>query len=346
MQISYDLDPKKFQIGVVGGGSWGTALANLLASKGYAINLWVFEKEVKDQILETGENKVFLPDVKLSANLHPTNDIAEAVLGKNMVVVVVPSHLMREITSTMANAVSKEAIIVTASKGIENKTHLTMTGVLKETLTEIPHHRLVAISGPSFAREVARNLPTVVTVASEDIETAALAQQVFAAPYFRVYTSEDVMGVELGGALKNVIAIGAGVVDGLGLGLNARAALITRGMTEIRRLGLKLGANPRTFTGLAGIGDLILTCTGDLSRNHTVGVKIGQGKKVSDILSEMRMVAEGVKTARSVYNLSRKLAVDMPIFHEAYRILYEDFPPKEAIYRLMTRDLKQELDEE
>lgn len=346
MQINCDLDPKKFQIGVVGGGSWGTALANLLASKGYAINLWVFEKEVKDQILETGENKVFLPDVKLSANLHPTNDIAETVLGKNMVVVVVPSHLMREITSTMANAVSKEAIIVTASKGIENKTHLTMTGVLKETLTEIPHHRLVAISGPSFAREVARNLPTVVTVASEDIETAALAQQVFAAPYFRVYTSEDVIGVELGGSLKNVIAIGAGVVDGLGLGLNARAALITRGMTEIRRLGLKLGANPRTFTGLAGIGDLILTCTGDLSRNHTVGVKIGQGKKVSDILSEMRMVAEGVKTARSVYHLSRKLGVDMPIFHEAYRILYEDFPPKEAIYRLMTRDLKQELDEE
>jgi len=346
MQINYDLDPKKFKIGVVGGGSWGTALANLLASKGYAINLWVFEKEVKDQILDTGENKAFLPDVKLSADLHPTNDLAETVLGKNMVVVVVPSHLMRAITSKMANAVSEEAIIVTASKGIENKTHLTMTGVLRETLAEISHHRLVAISGPSFAREVARNLPTVITVASEDIETAAFTQHVFATPYFRVYTSQDVIGVELGGALKNVIAIGAGVVDGLGLGLNARAALITRGMTEIRRLGLKLGANPRTFTGLAGIGDLILTCTGDLSRNHTVGVKIGRGKKVGDILSEMRMVAEGVKTARSVYNLSCKLGVDMPIFHEAYRILYEDFSPKEAIYSLMTRDLKQELDEE
>ncbi len=346
MQINDDLDTKKFQIGVVGGGSWGTALSNLLASKGYAIDMWVYEKDVKDQILETGENKIFLPDVKLSSNLHPTNDIAKSVSGKNMVVVVVPSHLMREVTLEMAKAVLKETIIVTASKGIENKTHLTMIGVLKETLAEIPHHRLGVISGPSFAREVARNLPTVVTVASEDIETAALAQQVFATPNFRVYTSEDVIGVELGGSLKNVIAIGAGVVDGLGLGLNARAALITRGMTEIRRLGLKLGANPRTFTGLAGIGDLILTCTGDLSRNHTVGVKIGQGKKVSDILSEMRMVAEGVKTARSVYNLSRKLGVDMPIFHEAYRILYEDFSPKEAIYRLMTRDLKQELDEE
>ncbi len=346
MQTNSDLDTNTFKIGVVGGGSWGTALANLLASKGYAIDLWVFEKEVKDQILETGENKVFLPDVKLSADLHPTNDIAETVSGKNMVLVVVPSHLMRAITSKMASAVSIESIIVTASKGIENKTHLTMTGVLKETLAEIPPNRLVTISGPSFAREVARYLPTVVTVASEDIKTAALAQQVFATPYFRVYTSEDVIGVELGGSLKNVIAIGAGIVDGLRLGLNARAALITRGMTEIRRLGLKLGANPRTFTGLAGIGDLILTCTGDLSRNHTVGVKIGQGKKISDILSEMRMVAEGVKTARSVYNLSRKLGVDMPIFHEAYRILYEDFSPKEAIYRLMTRDLKQELDEE
>ena len=345
MQINDDIDTRKFHIGVVGGGSWGTALANLLASKGYSINLWVFEKEVKDQILQSGENKTFLPDVKLSANLHPTNELAEAVLDKNMVVVVVPSHLMRAVTSKMAEAVSKEAIIVTASKGIENKTHLTMTGVLEETLVNIPHHRFVTLSGPSFAREVARNLPTLVTVACEEIEVATFAQQVFVSPYFRVYTSEDVIGVELGGSLKNVIAIGAGVVDGLQLGLNARAALITRGMTEIRRLGLKLGANPRTFTGLAGIGDLILTCTGDLSRNHSVGVKIGRGEKVSDILSEMRMVAEGVKTARSVYNLSRKLNVDMPIFHEAYRILYEDFSPKEAIYRLMTRDLKQELDE-
>ena len=345
MHINNGIDTKNPRIGVVGGGSWGTALANLLAHKGYAIKLWIFEKEVKDQILETGENKIFLPGVKLPANLHPTNDLAETVRNKNMVVVVVPSHLMREITLKMAAAVSKDAVIVTASKGIENKTHLTMTGVFKETLPQISHQRMVAISGPSFAKEVAQNLPTVVTVAAEKIETAALAQQVFATPSFRVYTSEDVTGVELGGALKNVIAIGAGVVDGLGLGLNARAALITRGMTEIRRLGLKMGANPRTFTGLAGIGDLILTCTGDLSRNHTVGVKLGQGKKISDILAEMRMVAEGVKTAGSVYNLSRKLGVDMPIFHEAYRILYEDFSPKEAIYRLMTRDLKRELDE-
>ena len=184
------------------------------------------------------------------------------------------------------------------------------------------------------------------SVACKNQKTAELVQRVFATPYFRVYTSEDVIGVELGGSVKNVIAIASGVVDGLGLGLNARAALITRGMTEIRRLGVKLDANPRTFTGLAGYGDLILTCTGDLSRNHTVGKKLGSGQKLKDILAEMRMVAEGVKTAKSVYNLSRKLDVEMPISHETYRILYEDFSPKEAVFRLMTRDLKQELEEQ
>jgi glycerol-3-phosphate dehydrogenase (NAD(P)+) len=221
-----------------------------------------------------------------------------------------------------------------------------MTGVLHETLPQVPAEHLAVISGPSFAREVAMNLPTVVTAASRDREVAALVQQALATPYFRVYTSDDLIGVELGGSLKNVVAIAAGVVDGLRLGLNTRAALITRGMTEIRRLGLKMGANPRTFTGLAGFGDLILTCTGDLSRNHTVGKKIGEGRKVNDILGEMRMVAEGVKTAKSVYNLSRKLGVDMPISHEIYRLIYEDLDPKEAVHRLMTRDLKQELDEQ
>ena len=346
MQFKDGIDTNEIKIGVVGAGSWGTALANLLASKGFAIDLWVFEKEVIQQIKESGENQYFLPDIKLSSNLKPRNNIVNVVSGKDLVLVVVPSHVMRETTLKMANHISKEAIIASASKGIENKTHLTMTGVLQETLPQIPPEHLAVISGPSFAREVAQNLPTVVTAASKDMEISALVQQVMATPYFRVYTSDDVMGVELGGSLKNVIAIAAGVIDGLQLGLNTRAALITRGMTEIRRLGLKMGANPRTFTGLAGFGDLILTCTGHLSRNHTVGQKIGEGKKVNDILGEMRMVAEGVKTAKSVYNLSRKLGVDMPISHEIYRILHEDLDPKEAVYRLMTRDLKQELDEE
>ena len=341
-----EINTHNLNIGVVGAGSWGTALANLLACKGNVIDLWVFEKDVKAQIQQTGENTVFLPGVTLSPNLHPTNDLAEAVSGKDLVLVVVPSHVVRETTLKMADCISKDAVVVSASKGIENKTHLTMTGVMQETLTGLPLHHLAVLSGPSFAKEVARNLPTVVTVASHDATIAAVVQQTMVTPYFRVYTSEDIIGVELGGSIKNVIAIAAGVIDGLKLGLNTRAALITRGMTEIRRLGLKLGANPRTFTGLAGFGDLILTCTGDLSRNHTVGKKIGQGKAVDDILGQMRMVAEGVKTAKSVYNLSRKLGVEMPISHETYRILYENLSPKEAVTRLMTRDLKQELDED
>jgi glycerol-3-phosphate dehydrogenase (NAD(P)+) len=345
MRFKKKTDPGNFKIGVVGAGSWGTALADLLASKGYPIDLWVFEKEVKDQILAAGENQVFLPGIQLSSNLHPSNDITEVVSGKDLLVVVVPSHVLRETTRRMSSRISSDTIIVSATKGIENKTHLTMTGVLQETLTEIPDHQIAVLSGPSFAPEVAKKYPTVVTAAAKDLEIAELVQQVFATPHFRVYSSDDVMGVELGGSLKNVIAIAAGVIDGLGLGLNTRAALITRGMTEIRRLGLKLGANPRTFTGLAGYGDLILTCTGHLSRNHMVGKKIGEGQKLSEILAEMRMVAEGVKTAKSVYNLSRKLGVEMPISHETYRILYEELAPKEAVYRLMTRDLKQELDE-
>lgn len=220
-----------------------------------------------------------------------------------------------------------------------------MSGVLKQTLPNIPESRFAVLSGPSFAKDVAHQLPTAVTVASKDKDVAVFVQRVFATPFFRVYTNNDMIGVELGGSVKNVIAIAAGIIDGLGLGLNTRAALITRGLAEIRRLGLTLGANPRTFTGLAGVGDLILTCTGDLSRNHTVGRKIGQGRRLKEILSEMRMVAEGVKTAKSVYNLSRKLGVEMPICHEIYRILYEDLPPKDAVYRLMTRDLRHELDE-
>ena len=346
MQPQDEMAAGNLKIGVVGAGSWGTALANLLAVKGYAIDLWVFEEEIKDQIRQIGENSVFLPGVQLSSNLHPSNDLAEVVSAKDMLLIVVPSHVVRQTALKMADHLSKDTILVSASKGIENQSHLTMTGVLRDTLVSMPAHRLAVLSGPSFAREVARNLPTVVTVASKDAAAAELVQQVMATPYFRVYTSTDVIGVELGGSLKNVIAIAAGVIDGLELGLNTRAALITRGMTEIRRLGLKMGANPRTFTGLAGFGDLILTCTGDLSRNHTVGKKIGQGEKVNDILGQMRMVAEGVKTAKSVYDLSRKLGVEMPISHETYRILYEDLAPREAVIRLMTRDLKQELDEE
>ncbi|MEJ2641259.1 MAG: NAD(P)-dependent glycerol-3-phosphate dehydrogenase [Desulfosarcinaceae bacterium] len=338
-------DIEDYKLAVVGAGSWGTALANLLATKGYAIDHWVFEAEVCAQMATERENRPFLPGVRLSANLLPSSDLEKVVADKDLILLVVPSHVMRPVTTRLADLVGSETLVVCASKGIENDTLLTMSGVLGETLPQMPREHYAVLSGPSFAREVAREAPTAVTVASASPDTAETVQKIFATPAFRVYAHDDVIGVELGGSVKNVIAIAAGVIDGLGMGLNTRAALITRGLTEMRRLGLRMGANPRTFPGLAGMGDLVLTCTGDLSRNHTVGKKIGEGKLLKDLLAEMQMVAEGVKTAKSVYNLSRKLEVEMPISHAIYRILYEDLPPREAAYQLMTRDLKQELDE-
>ncbi len=333
------------RIGVVGGGSWGTALADLLARKGYVIDWWIFEADVCRQVQESRENSIYLPGVTLSENLRPTNDLSVVVQGKTLVLIVVPSHVVRSVSARMAPHLSSGTVVVSASKGIENETQLTMSGVLRESLPDLPPDHFAVLSGPSFASEVARGVPTVVTVAARDVTCAQMVQQVFATPSFRVYTNDDIVGVELGGAVKNVIAIAAGIADGLGLGLNTRAALITRGLTEIRRLGRAMGANPRTFTGSAGLGDLVLTCTGDLSRNHMVGKKIGQGMKLADAIGDMKMVAEGVKTARSLYNLSQRLQVEMPISHAVYHILYSDLSPKEALGLLMTRDLKNELDE-
>ncbi|RJQ76903.1 MAG: NAD(P)-dependent glycerol-3-phosphate dehydrogenase [Desulfobacteraceae bacterium] len=333
------------RIGVVGGGSWGTALANLLALKGYPVQWWIYESDLVRHIREKRENSVFLPGVQLPDVLHPSDDLSAVVHQKDLVVIVVPSHVMRSVTGEMADHLKMDAIVVSASKGIENDTLLTMSGVIRETIGHIGPDRFAALSGPSFAVEVARGVPTVVTVASEDLDCAQKVQHIFATPSFRVYTNDDIIGVELGGAVKNVIAIAAGMVDGLGLGLNTRAALITRGLVEITRLGKAMGANPHTLVGSAGLGDLVLTCTGDLSRNHTVGKKIGQGTKLKDVLSDMRMVAEGVKTARSVYSLSLRMNVEMPISQAVYRILYEDLAPREAVHLLMTRDLKNELDD-
>jgi glycerol-3-phosphate dehydrogenase (NAD(P)+) len=339
------VDVKTTTIGVVGAGSWGTALANLLAVKGFAVDHWVYETEVKSQMLEKKENQRFLPGVILPDNLHPSGDLESVVAGKDLVLVVTPSHVTRRTMERCGHAIGPDTVVVSASKGIENQTHLTMSGVLAQIIPGLSTDRLAVLTGPSFAKEVARRMATVVTVASNDTNLAAFVQQVFVTPYFRVYTIDDIIGAELGAAVKNVIAIAAGVIDGLGLGLNTRAALITRGLVEIRRLGLALGAQPRTFTGLAGVGDLILTCTGDLSRNYTIGKQIGEGKKLKELLAEMHMVAEGVKTARSVYNLSREQDVEMPISHAVYHVLYDDMDPKMALYRLMARDLKQELDE-
>jgi glycerol-3-phosphate dehydrogenase (NAD(P)+) len=332
-------------IGVVGAGSWGTALANLLATKGFPVAHWVYEDDVRSQMADERENKRFLPGVTLSDNLTPSGDLESVVADKDLVLVVTPSHVTRQTIERCRHAFGPDTLVVSASKGIENKTHLTMSGVIKEVIPGLTDSRLAVLSGPSFAKEVARKVATLVTVASSSDDTAAIVQKVFATPFFRVYTINDVIGTELGAAVKNVIAIAAGVIDGLGLGLNTRAALITRGLVEIRRLGLAMSAQPRTFTGLAGVGDLILTCTGDLSRNHTIGKQIGEGKKLKELLAEMHMVAEGVKTARSVYNLSNKLGVDMPISHGIYRVLYEDLDPRKALHQLMTRDLKQELDQ-
>ncbi len=337
------IDIAHAKIGVVGAGSWGTALAGLLAGKGYAVDLWAYEPEVKESIASIHENSLFLPNVKLPENLMPSNDLSVVVSGKDLVLLVVPSHVTRQVVAQAAGDIPERAIVVSATKGIENQTHLTMTGVLAELLPN--KNRLAVLSGASFAAEVARKMPTVVTAAADEIDIANDVQQVFATPYFRVYTNPDTIGVELGGAVKNVIAIASGIVDGLGLGLNSRAALITRGLTEIRRLGIRLGANPHTFAGLAGVGDLMLTCTGTISRNHRVGQMIGEGKKLVDILSDMRMVAEGVRTAKSVYNLSQKRGVEMPIAHAVYSILYEDLDPRDAVRQLMTRDLKSELED-
>lgn len=332
------------KIGVVGSGSWGTALAKHLAEKGFEIDLWAFEKEVKDQIENTRENRYFLQGFTLPENIHPSNDLEKVAGGKDLVLVVVPSHCMREVADKMKQFVSQQSIVVSASKGIENKTHLTMTDILKEKFDFMDRNNFAVLSGPSFAKEVADQAPTVVAAASSDLKTAEYVQKTFSGPTFRVYVNTDTVGVEIGGAVKNVIAIAAGICDGMALGYNARAALITRGLAEMKRLGTKLGADPLTLAGLAGVGDLMLTCTGELSRNYTVGKKIGKGQKIEEIISEMRMVAEGVKTTKSVYNLSRKLGVDLPICNEVYYVLFENLDVNQTIKRLMNRELKHELD--
>ncbi|MBC8439496.1 MAG: NAD(P)-dependent glycerol-3-phosphate dehydrogenase [Deltaproteobacteria bacterium] len=338
------MDTAKTRIGVVGGGAWGTALAKLLADKGFLLDLWVFEPEVREQIEKNRENKIFLPDVRLPENIIPSNDIGIVVKEKDLVLVVVPSHCMRDVAGQMKNFISPGTIVVTASKGIENKTHMTMTQILAEKIDFLPKENFAVLSGPSFAREVANNVPTVVAASSTSRDVSEYVQNIFSCPTFRVYVNDDPIGTQIGGAMKNVVAIAAGICDGMQMGLNPRAALITRGLTEMNRLGTKLGADPLTLAGLAGVGDLLLTCTGALSRNYTLGRQIGEGKKLDDIISEMRMVAEGVKTTRSVYNLSKKLGVDLPICNEVYFVLFKGSSVKETVERLMNRSLKHELD--
>ncbi len=330
-------------IAVIGGGSWGTTLAGLLREKGHEVSLWVYEADLAGRMAKTRVNDLYLPDYTLPEGMLITPDIAEAVSGREMVLNVAPSHVTRTVLTQAAGHASEEACFVSATKGIENETLMTMDQVLQDVLPG-RSQRLAFISGPSFAKEVCRKVPTAVCVASRDPAIASRVQSAFNTQYFRVYTSPDVTGVELGGSLKNVIAIASGCSDGLGFGHNTRAALITRGLAEMARLGVAMGANPLTFAGLSGLGDLVLTCTGELSRNRAVGFKLGQGMKLKAILAEMRMVAEGVKTSKAAYELSIKHKVSMPITTQVYALLYEDKDPKAVVRELMTRDLKSELE--
>ncbi|MCP4668187.1 MAG: NAD(P)H-dependent glycerol-3-phosphate dehydrogenase [Deltaproteobacteria bacterium] len=334
------------KIAVIGAGSWGTALADLLADKGLDVDLWVREEEVFRQIKEGHMNKVFLPGVELSSRLKPARTFEEALYEKQLVLMVVPSHVFREVLVQMRPHLRPEMFLMEATKGIENESLMTMSQVVAHELSNDYMGRFACISGPSFAKDVSRKLPTAVTIACRHREHGEQLQRLFNREYFRVYLSEDITGVELGGALKNVIAIAAGAADGLGFGSSARAALITRGLAEITRLGVAMGANPLTFAGLAGLGDLVLTCTGDLSRNRTVGLKIGKGMGLKEITGSMNMVAEGVKTTRSTYELSRNMGVDMPITAQIYEVLYQGKDPKEAVKALMSRELKGELEHE
>lgn len=329
-------------IGVIGAGSWGTTLADLLAKRGHNVTLWAYEPELVLEMGQSRENRLFLPGITLAENLRYSGSLQEAVSNKEIILFVVPSQALRSVLHTAISHIDDKSIIVSASKGIEVESLKLVSEIYQELLPENLYRRFAALSGPSFAREVAMEMPTAVVAAALDPFVAKEVQDAFTSSFFRVYTNSDVIGVELGGAVKNVIAIAAGIVDGLGFGCNTRAALITRGLAEISRLGAALGARPETFAGLAGMGDLVLTCTGDLSRNRSVGIQLGQGRTLAEILSEMRMVAEGVKSTESTCLLAWKLGIDMPITFKVYEILYKNIPAKDAVVELMSRNLKAE----
>jgi glycerol-3-phosphate dehydrogenase (NAD(P)+) len=330
------------EIAVIGAGAWGTALAIVLGRKGgHRVRLWAYEKEVCDSISARRVNEMFLPGLQVPDAVMATNSLEAALRGAEIVVSVMPSHHVRRVFQQVARHVTPDMRFVSATKGIENETLLRMTEVIGEVLGSADGERKVrvaALSGPSFAKEVARGDPTAVTVASKDPDLACLVQSEFSDPSFRIYTNDDVAGVELGGSLKNVIAIAAGVCDGLGLGHNTVAALITRGLAEITRLAVACGAHPETMAGLAGVGDLVLTCTGGLSRNRTLGVELGRGRKLEEIIAGMHgMVAEGVLTTNAAVGLAAKTGVEMPITQQMYAILHQGKAPRDAIRELMTR---------
>ncbi len=330
--------------GVLGAGSFGTCLALLLAEREYAVDLWARDPKLADAINRHRRNPRYLTEFRIPECIHATSSFEEALSDKDLILSVVPSHGVRETWERAAPYVRPDTLIVSAAKGIEVGTGKLMSQVLQEVLPPEKHAHLVALSGPSFAQEVAEHRPTGISLASANESFAIAAQSILSTRSFRCYTNSDVLGVELGGALKNVIAIAVGVCDGLELGLNTRATMMTRGLAEITRLGVRLGANPLTFLGLSGIGDLMLTCTGDLSRNRRVGLEIGRGRKVDEVLGGLTQVAEGVRTTQSTYELARKHGVEMPITEETYAVLYEGKDPNLAVQDLARRQLRSEYE--
>lgn len=327
------------KISVIGSGGWGTALAILLNKKGHSVTLWSWCKEESDVLLSEKENKAYLPGITLPDDIIYTSELENAVKWAELVVTVLPSHRLRVYAKEMASYIG-DRIIVNCTKGLEPGSLKTMAECLEE---EIPSAKVVVLSGPSHAEEVARFIPTTVVAASKDMTLAEKVQDIFMCESFRVYTNSDVIGVEVGGALKNVIALCAGMVDGLSYGDNTKAALMTRGLSEITRLGVALGAKRETFMGLTGIGDLIVTCTSMHSRNRRAGILLGQGKSLDETLSEIKMVTEGITSCSAAYELAKKLNVDMPIVNEAYAVLYMNKNPRTAVLDLMMRGKKEEV---
>lgn len=329
-------------VAVIGAGSWGTALALVLADNGHQVKLWTRRREQAEELNKYHTNEMYLPKRTIPASIVATTDIENCVRAADYILLVVPTQAMRETVKKVSPFIPQEAVLIHASKGIEPDTHLRVSEMIAEELPDESKRQIVVLSGPSHAEEVSDRKPTTVTVSSTSIQLAEKVQDLFMNHYFRVYTNKDIIGVEIGGALKNIIALGIGLNDGLGYGDNAKAALMTRGLAEIVRLGVNLGANPLTFTGLTGLGDLIVTCTSQHSRNWRAGYKIGSGKSVTEVLEEMDMVVEGIRTTKAVHELSKRLQVDMPITNALYTVLFEDASPVEAAQQLMKRGRKQE----
>lgn len=330
------------KIAVLGAGGWGTTLAILLNENGFDVTLWEFNSEYAKTIAEYRENFYYLPKIKIPQSIDITNDLEYAVHSKDLIVISTPTQFIRKSLTPLSNFDFKDAILVSVSKGIENKTYMLVSDILSDIFKKVKTKNLLCLSGPSHAEEVSRKIPTAVVCAGSDDSKTKIVQKVFSNKYFRAYRNNDLIGTEVGGALKNVIAIAAGISDGAGFGDNTKAAIMTRGVNEIMQLGLKLNAKKETFFGLSGLGDLIVTCSSVHSRNRSVGEQIGSGKKLKTILKEMKMVAEGVATTKAAYELSNSLGIDLPITHQVYNILFKDKDPYLATEQLMKRDLKDE----